>query len=225
MKIVVIAAARSRSTLLTYYLHTLNDVKPVGEYYTYSVNKGNINLEDITKSLFAEGKFITKIIGHNLIAEYTPDVFKLEEYNQIHLIERYDFFEQCCSMLVAKTLKIWHVRYNDNSKLKQHALLRNRKFTLTVDTIMSQGKDVMRYLEIKKYLIDNNIPFTLHTYDDAIHYAEYQRLIEKNNISYDSVITNYHLKKQVNSLFNEFFCYEKSESDLETFLSMLSKMF
>ena len=225
MKIVVIAAARSRFSLLSYYLYTLNsNINTCGEFYTECVKKGNTKLEDITEQLFAKGDYITKIMGHNLLAEYTPNVFKLGDYNQIHLIERYDFFDQCCSMLVANALKIWHLRDNDNSRLKQHALIKNRNFTLSSGTIYGQGHNVARYLEMKKYLVSNDIPFTLHTYDNAIEYSEQQTSIIKNNISYDSIITNYHLKTQVNSLFDEYFCYKKAESDLDSFMLSLTKI-
>lgn len=225
MKIVVISAARSRSSLLSYYLHTVNNnTKTYGEFYTEFINNDNTKLEDITERLFAEGDYIVKIMGHNLLAEYTPAVFRLEEYDQIHLIERYDFFEQCCSMLVADDLKIWHLRDNDNSRLKQHALLKNRNFTLSSDTIYGQGHNVVRYLEMKKYLVSNDIPFTLHTYDEAIKYSNQQTSIINNNISYDSIITNYYLKMQVNALFNEYFCYKKAESDIASFMLGLSEV-
>ncbi len=223
MKIAVVAAARSRSKLLSLYLHSLNpELSSYDEHYTFEINKGNTDLESITKSLVKENNYITKIMGHNLVSGYSPEVFEYKVYDQIHLIERYNFFDQCCSVHVSKNTGIWHLMNTDTLKLKQHVVIKKQHFTLTRATIQEQSQTVAKYLTIKKYLLDNDIPFTLHTYNEAVNYSVFQSKILPNDINYQSIITNYHLKDRVNSLFNEYFCYENAESDLESFIDKLS---
>ena len=223
MKITIVGAARSRSTLLLYYLHTLNQhLTNYSEFYTAANHEGNSNLASISEKLLQQDNYIVKIMGHNVAPGFTPNVFHFEKYDQIHLIERNDFFEQACSAHVANTIKMWQIDEQRISLLRQQ--IQDKNFILSWQSILGQGMNIANYLEMKKYLLENNIPFTLHTYEGAESYSKCQSETIKSGIDYSSIITNYHLKEKINLLFNKCFSYSKAESNLELFSAELAEL-
>ena len=224
MKIAVVSTGRSRCTLVALYLHTLHsDLEFCREFYTEATWKGNYELVSLTDELMAKENFIVKIMGLNLFEdyeEYDPSVFRFEEYDEIHLVERYDFFEQCCSWYTARTSKMYHHRSDvDNSEEQAQAFnfLRKQKKKIKLEDIKEYAEYVDIYLKYKRYIIDNNLKFTLHTYEGAKEFDKKQSILEDTNLNYSDIITNYHLKDDINALFNECFSYEDPTSDLDTF--------
>ena len=210
MKIVVVGAPRTRSTVLANYLHARHqDLKFYNEYYTYAIASGNQNLAGLADSLSIDSNHIVKLMSSNLLPDYTPEVFKLKEYDQIHLVERYDFFDQCCSMQVCRDTGIW----NNPEAITQ------QQFTLTADTIAFQARNVSNYIHIKKYLLDNNIPFNLYPYYVLDQFSSK----EHRGLEYKSLITNYRLKYKINALFNACFSYHDIKSELDSFITGVSE--
>lgn len=210
MKIVVVGAPRTRSTVLANYLHEKHaNLKFYNEYYTYAIANDNRNLDTIADILAADSNHIVKIMSSNLLPEYTPSVFRLKEYDEIHLVERYDFFDQCCSMQVCRDTGIW----NDPQAITQ------KQFTLSKSTIAFQARINASYITIKKYLIDNNIPFHLYPY----HVLDQFSSKEHRGLDYKSMITNYRLKYRINALFNAYFSYHELISDIDSFITGVSE--
>jgi hypothetical protein len=228
MKIAVISTGRSRCTLLAKYLHTLHaDLEFSKEFYTEdSFYEGHLHYEgrrtlvELTDELFAKENFVVKIMAMNLYKEYDPSVFKLEEYDQIHLIERSDFFQQCCSWMVARTNTVYNL-YTDNPRFDRKVFdsVRQHQCKLKLDNIKEYASYVDSYLKIKRYLVDNNVEYTLHTYESAKQFDKKQNMIEDSNLNYSEMITNYHLKENVNAIFNKHFSYDEMTSNLELFNS------
>jgi len=214
MKIAVVSTGRSRCTLLAHYLHTLHpDLEFVREFYVESNQQGKHNLVELTQELFEKENYIVKIMSfrsdEGLI--YGPEVFKFEEYDEVHLIERHDFFEQCCSWEVAHNTKIYHhttIAQDNISKSTYH---------LSQLHIYQNALKIERYLDIKRYLNSNDIPYTLHTYESAKAYSDKQSVLKDSNRNYGELVINYHLKDKINELFNQYFSYENITSDLESF--------
>lgn len=226
MRIAVVGSSRTRSTLLTYYLQsTYPNLKRYDELYTREFANGNLDLPAITHELLKDNNFIVKIMGYNLLPPYNPEVFDFRSYDQVHLIERYDFFEQCCSLQVSYDTDIWLVKASDiNPRLKQQMMITNRQYTLTAKTIIELAKDTINYMTIKSHLIENHINFTMHTYDQAAKYGNFQTKLVDNRLDYQSLITNYHLKDKINLLFNQYFSYSTGISDLDCFTQELKKL-
>lgn len=226
MRIAVVGSSRTRSTLLTFYLQSINsNIKRYDELYTREFAVGNSDLVEITNRLLDDDNYIIKIMDYNLLPAYEPDVFRLQEYDQIHLIERYDFFEQCCSLQISYDTNIWHIKTSDvNPRLKQRFMITNRQYALSARTVLELARNITCYMTIKKNLIENNINFTMHTYDEAAKYGNLQKTLVDNRLDYPSLITNYHLKAEINSLFEQCFSYNDTSSKLDHFTLELSKL-
>lgn len=220
MKIAVVSTGRSRCTLLGYYLHTLHsDLEFVREFYTEASWHGKFDVVELTEELLAKENYIVKIMSFNLhFDEHSPSDFKFEEYDQLHLIERHDFFQQCCSWHIART----HRHYHQHSDVETHDaktfnIIRQQEGKIQLDKIKEYAKYVESYLKFKKYIIDKNLDFKLYTYEDAKQFDKKQNAIQDSNLDYSKMITNYHLKDEVNALFNKHFSYENVTSDLASF--------
>jgi hypothetical protein len=134
MKIAVVSTGRNRCTLLAKYLHATNpELEFCGEFYNAWRDKdGNVedpgsrilnpdiggdpnqqiqSIDNLTDELFAKENYIVKIMAISLkgFKDLDPAVYRLEEYDQIHLIERHDFFEQCCSWEIALSTGMFHL--------------------------------------------------------------------------------------------------------------------
>lgn len=226
MRIAVVGSSRTRSTLLTYYLHGVYpNLKRHDELYTREFADGNSDLIKITDKLMNSDNYIIKIMDYNLLPFHEPNVFRFQEYDQIHLVERYDFFEQCCSLQISYDTNVWHIKSSDiNPRLKQRMMITNRQYILDTRTVTELAKNITCYLKIKKNLLENNIPYTLHTYDQAAKYSNLQTTLVDNKLDYPSLITNYHLKDVINALFEQCFSYTHCTSNLGYFVDELSKI-
>ena len=243
MKIVVVSTGRARCTLLAKYLHISHDgLEYCGEFYnkkqkdlenlgkfavTPAERKGRfltdpdsekIDLVESTNELFAKENYLVKLIALCLDYDENQDasVFRLAEYDQIHFIERHDFFEQCCSWEVSTKEKVFHLT-NDPKIEKKFSNIRQRKYKISPERIEHAATFVVLYLKIKKYVTDNNLPYTIHTYESAKQFDKTQHELIDSNLNYSELITNYHLKEEVNELFNKYFSYDNMTSDPESF--------
>ena len=228
MKIAVVSTGRSRCTLLAKYLHTLHeDLEFCGEFYTdatWSDRVDSLELVSLTNELFAKENYIVKVMSLNLYETYDPSVFRLEEYDQIHLVERYDFFEQCCSWKIARTENIYHLR-DDYPKITEKDInaIRQHRYKLKADDIALYAKYVDTYLQMKRHIVDRNLTYTLHTYESAKEFDKKQAVLHDTNLNYSEIVSNYHLKEEINKLFNAHFSYEDSRSDLNSFTATLNE--
>jgi hypothetical protein len=250
MKIIVVSTGRARCTLLAKYLHILHDdLEFCGEFYnaqqakldrqvekfavTPSMRKDfltdptgeNIDLVKSTNALFDKENFLVKLMALCLDFDKNqdPSVFRLAEYDQIHFIERHDFFEQCCSWEVSTKEKVFHLT-NDPEIGKEFSNIRQRKYKISPERIEHAATFVDLYLKIKKYATDNNLPYTVHTYESAKQFDKTQNELVDAKLDYSELITNYHLKEEVNKLFNKYFSYNDMTSDPAAFKAAISQV-
>jgi hypothetical protein len=247
MKIVVVSTGRNRCTLLAKYLHTIHDdLEFCGEFYnmkhknlegfavTPPERKGffstdntstKIDLVESTNDLFAKENYLVKLIA--LCLDYDenqdPSVFRLAEYDQIHFIERHDFFEQCCSWEVSVKEQVFHLT-NEVKSEKQFSNIRQRKYKMSASRIEYAANFVDLYLKIKKYVVDNHIPHSVHTYESAKQFDKRQNELIDSNLNYSELITNYQLKEEVNKLFNQYFSYNNMTSDPAAFMAAIKQV-
>jgi hypothetical protein len=241
MRIAVVSTGRNRCTLLAKYLHAAyEDLEFCGEFYNSGrdadgnpTDPGEIwqtcpladkTLVELTDELFAKENYVVKIIATSLTrAEFMdPAVFRLAEYDQIHFIERPDFFEHCCSWEVSLKEQVFHLTNNDESE-KKFAKIRNSTYKMSASMIEYAATHVDYYLKIKKYVIDNHIPHSVHTYESAKMFDKTQDELIDSNLNYSELVTNYHqLKEEVNRLFNQYFSYSDITSDLTSFKAAIN---
>jgi hypothetical protein len=241
MKIAVVSTGRNRCTLLAKYLHATHpDLEFCGEFYNSGRDEdGNPtepgelgieeqsrcdrNLVELTDELFAKENFVVKIIAISLTYDehQDPAVYRLEEYDQIHFIERHDFFEQCCSWDVSLRAGAFHLKADDQpgsvERKKKFDELKQRTFKLLPSRIFRSVEAVDLYLKIKRYVTDNNLPYTLHTYESAKEFGKKQNELVDTKLNYSELISNYKLKEDVNAAFNKYISYDDMTIDLPSF--------
>jgi hypothetical protein len=242
MKIAVISTGRNRCTLLAKYLHATHPgLEFCGEFYNSGRDEaGNAtvpgapwqsnprnekNLVELTDELFAKENFVVKIIAISLTYDefMDPAVFRLEEYDQIHFIERHDFFEQCCSWEISRREQSFHLTNSDESE-KRFANIRKSKYKLPYSRIEHAAAQVDFYLKIKKYVVEHHIPHRIHTYESAKQFGENQNELFDAKLNYSELITNYQLKEKVNNLFNQYFSYSDMRSEITSFKEEISEI-
>ncbi len=219
MKIAVVSTGRSRCTLLAKYLHAIHpDFEFCKEFYTEASRDGDYDVIKLTTELLSKEDFVVKIMAGNLIEGYSVSDFKLEEYDEIYLAERHDFFEQACSWYIARTYGAYHLWPDlPASGPEKFDIIRRHRSNLPLQKIKDYAKYVDTYLKMKQYLVDHGLEFTLYTYESIKQFDEYQDTIRDSNLNYSELITNYQLKEEVNNLFNKYFSYENMTGDLESF--------
>jgi hypothetical protein len=159
-------------------------------------------------------------MGHNLNGHIgEPNVFNFSMYNEIHLIERYSFFDQCCSLQVSLDTGVWHKIAGLEKSAKEYEQIKKQKFLLHQRTILSIAESLANYLLIKKYLLENDIKFKLHTYDSVKKFAMQQAVLANPNIDYQDLIINYNMKEKIDQLFTESFSLSEAICDLDLFKS------
>jgi hypothetical protein len=220
MKIAIIGTSRSRSTLLAHYISRIRRLDLYNEHYTYALKHQGNDLTSITNELTNQDNFVVKIMGHNLNGHIgEPNVFNFSMYNEIHLIERYSFFDQCCSLQVSLDTGVWHKIAGQDTFTKKYDQIKKQKFLLQQSTIIGLANNLVSYLLIKKYLLENDIAFKLHTYDSVKRFSIQQHALSNPNIDYQNIITNYHMKEKINQLFTDSFSFSESTSNLDLFKS------
>lgn len=245
MKIAVVSTGRARCTLLAKYLHTVNsDLEFCGEFYNaardeegnplepgiggadYQHPMATRTLTELTDELFAKENYIVKIMGLDAMQGGQDfSEFRLEEYDQLHFIERHDFFEQCCSWQVSRQEQLYHLRPDDpRDTEKAFAAVRRRRYRLTPEEINQGAMFAYWYLRLKRYVTDNNLPYTLHTFESAKMFDKKQSILTDTKLNYSELILNYHLKEEVNALFNKYFSYSTIHADLTSFTEELNEI-
>jgi len=228
MNIIIIGSVRTKSTALAQYLTKLhpNHFYWGEPFYELTLrsnnplikNKEKFILSQISKileKLFENKNNIIKILGINLYGIYKfIDDLNLSKFDLINLIERKDFFDQVCSIVVAKQTNNWH-KTKTNYQFYDKTIQSNHLYTIDKNSILSTATDVYNYIMIKKWLVDNNISFVQYTYEnlDDIHDIS----IIPNNVDYKQVISNYHMKIGINTLFYNHFNYDTMKADIENF--------
>jgi hypothetical protein len=189
------------------------------EYYTYAIDKNsNVSISDLSKTLMEKSDFIVKILSHNSLSANHPKDFYFEQYDKLFLIERPDFFNQCCSLEFAGKFNLWHRR-----KLsKEYEKFSSVRFPLSKHMIDYQANGVAKYLDMKKHIIDNKLDYVLHDYDDFASVPK--AIIADTNLNYSEIFDNYEIKDKVDNLFSECFSYETCKYDLCLFQQELSKI-
>ena len=225
MKISIIGVARSRTQVLLQLLsNKYPNIPCLYEIYTYKL-KESIPLSDITHHLFLSENFIVKILGRNIVnqdpIDQNIDILRLNEYDSINLIERPDFFNQCCSLQVCKDSNVWH-HYKKNSHM--YSYLNHKRFTLSLDTVLVLGKDIESYMNIKTYMTSNNISHQIHDYskfDDTPP----KITVMKGKLDYTKIINNYHLGESITNIFDKHYNYNTCYHDYPSFEQDIIKLF
>jgi hypothetical protein len=212
MKIVVISTARTRSSAFyNVIVQKHPDLRNMFEPYTQKVNKGRRDaavIPETTNELFQYDDFITKILGQNLTIPVDGQIedFRFLDYDQIHLLERSDFFGQLCSYQVAWQSRVWNLgedqsRYDD---------VKNRKFSIKSSGLRNVINDILGYVRIKRYLIDNQKAFSQYYYENVFAVADLEQSeVKPNNLDYSKIIINYdELKPQFEQAFSKYFNYQ-----------------
>lgn len=263
MKILVIGCHRTKSSALVQYLvKQYPNCTDLYEYYTTLFEKdldlfreydfssrdalfiSNL-LKNKTRSILEHQDCIVKLLGNHLPINFPKQLLStlaLEQYNQINLIERYDFYSSCASLEICMSENVWHlfdlnndIPKNGSQYLPYYILksekqikekynqIRNKQYLINFQTVKRQAIDVANYLTIKSYLIEHKVPYHLYNYSDKILDAE-DIFIKKNNIDYTSTIANKEIQTSLNNLFNKFFDYKTCHYDLTSFLIELKEL-
>lgn len=227
MKIAIISTMRSGSSAYQEMVSVdYPGISNLHEYYTNATHRRKIfDPVAITKSLFEEhSHFTNKIQGFNLVdLKATPEVLQLERYDRILLLERYDFFEKCCSYQVSSDTKIFNLRRRHAHLFDEH---RNQKFTLELVRVRRVANDLAKYLAIKKYIINQRIPYEFMTYDALLSQAKLENVTHMdNNYDYSKMIINYHLRDTINSLADECFNFLTCLAKTNIFLKEVKALF
>jgi len=233
MKIAVISAARTRSTVLATYRSQRHPELPkyrkhwYGEYYSLR-HETKLTFEEATNQLFTHEDFFIKILGQNLSIEQgppryvgleniRPERLRLKEYDHIYLIERYDFFHQMCSYVVAHSTRIWNEEKRVAHRYKE---INSKKFDITLNRAGYIAADIVGYLEIKKHLENNQIPYVLYDSEKSItnEMSESSR-VAASNLDYENIIVDYNiLKPKFNEIFYKHFNYQTCYHDYPAFM-------
>lgn len=221
MKIAIISTARSRSTALASYIAKQHyDLEYLWEVYTDGLTKGR-TIMDMTHDVFStKTNFVIKILGQNISVDQklpgfvgnnniiSPKQLCLKDYDDIHLIERHDYFHQVCSYHVAQIGGVWNQL--KTRSIDRFAEVADKKFNINKLLTNNITGDIVGYLTIKKYLIDNNIPFKLYESElDLTKEISDQASTVANDLNYELMVHNYHLlKPEFNSRFAKYFNYK-----------------
>lgn len=151
---------------------------------------------------------VVKIFAGNLGGLYQyVEYLNFSNYQSIYLIERHDFFEQACSIQIAKNQNFTNSNIQKTSEEKKYILERH--------TVQHLKFEVMNYLSIKRYLQDNKIPFITETYERLPKkIPSFQKPLQ---IDYSNTILNYHHKTNINDIFNKAFDYQSCLYDENSF--------
>jgi len=212
MKIAILGTSRGRTTVLYYKI--LNQYPSLTSMYEFfNTNLKIKSFTETSKMLSTMDNYIIKILTHDLFHnDSTIEQLNLENYSLIYMIERPDFFHQCCSLEFSGYHNIWHQTIQGKNR---YDAINKISIKLQLDTILFQAKGVHKQIEMKKYLIENKIKFEINDYNDPIFTKSKQVIDPKLN--YENVITNYDCKELVESLFKKHFNYDTLKNDLDSF--------
>jgi hypothetical protein len=226
MNIIIIGSVRTKSTALLQNLVKLNpNHKNWSEFLYIITDQSNqsiikdkkLYIEKRTKKVFDEIKLtnnnIIKVLGHNLFGLYNYiDLLNLDKFDQVHLIERHNFFDQICSFTISKKENVFHKNKFNNYLYDK---IKNSKYTLAKNDIIDMAFGITHYLKIKEFLLDNNINFHQYIYEEV-------GIVKNTNIKpleleYNNLIENYNIKNTVNDIFYKHFDYKTCANNYESF--------
>lgn len=202
MKILVIGSARTRSTLLVEMIRTLYpNLKCLYEFYTYNTQN---TIEDNTNLIHRNEHFILKILGHNIKLEEDISKLRLESFDKIYLINRKNYFHQCCSLQVCFSSKIW-LDKNDNA----FKAIKHLRYELSMRTVEAVINDITNFCKIESYLKNNKINYQYYWYENLFDLFNVpQNRLQDSNLQYNNMISNYEEYKHIcDDLFNKKFIY------------------
>lgn len=219
MKIIVIGGLRTRSSVLQETLAIQYGYKNLFECLNPNQNPEVSNLsitwnnlvKNVTDNLLQQNNFVTKVIAWQCkqVNSEILNSLQLDKFNEIHLIERHDFFDSVASLQMVYSTGKWF-KFSDKVDYPD-------KISISEIAVLDKLKDITNYLEIKKYLISSNIPFTLHNYNDEMFNKDKVGKFYKNNFNYDDIITNADKKSTFNTLFNKHFDYKTCRHSYHNF--------
>jgi hypothetical protein len=254
MRIAIIGCQRSRSTALhqfvmeqnpnlkdqwnfysNLYVHQNDELKRrVDKKYSEYLQKKLLSFHDL---LYTEmDNYIIKLQGTNFDYKFDHAAYiGIEKFDKLYLIERHDFFEGSCSLQIAREENVWFdVDAPKTSNL--HAVgkyfrdvydkkISKSNYTIHPQTIINHALDIRNYLKMKKFIIENKLEHQLFEYNDNIFQSGRQiGYIRKVNLDYSSKITNYHIKSQVNEIFNRYYNFDTCNSDITNFKTEISNL-
>lgn len=209
MKIVVIGGLRTRSSVLQETLAIKYGYKNLFECFNPEQSPEiaetsipfNKTIKNIIDDLLQQDNFVTKIIPWQCkrINKELLENLQLNKFDQIHLIERHDFFESCASLQMVYSTNRWF-------KLSEQTTT-YQKVAISEIAVIDKIKDISNYLEIKKMLNDTNIVYTLHNYNSKLFNTNKIGRFYKNDFNYDQIITNSDKRTAFNTLFKKHFDY------------------
>jgi hypothetical protein len=234
MKIAVISAARTRSSALTTFLsETHPELEYLWEFYSRNITAlKKTDRDQITEELFRDhDHFLVKILGQNFSLNsdlpgkfvgdenIRPERMRLENYDFLYLIERHDYFHQLCSYVVAYYSRIFNQLKSNPAD--RFAEFRNQKFDITHQATTLITGDIAGYMRIKKYVIDNGLPFQLYNSEmdltEDISEKARTKIIDRD---YSILVNNYHsLKPKFEEAFARHFNYETCQRDYDSFIN------
>lgn len=235
MKILLIAPARTSSTALAAYLAQINgSIENYNEKlsmdleFKHNIYKNNnfsqlfpVVKEELKQNLdelfLNQSSFVVKFAGHHLrgLSQYIEPI-NPQRFDQIHLLERKNFFGQVCSLCVAKKEDIW-IRTDGNSIRFENVALKENNFFLTRSLINIAAYDCKEYINCKKYLRDNNISYQQHYYESPIFGNQKIGSLLKTGLDYPKLIENYNEYTNLNEYFYQYFNYETATEDCSNF--------
>ena len=232
MNIIIIGSARTKSTALLEKICLENPtLKNWGEPLEELIIKsGNFIIknkdeyfENRLKKLFLnfdKPNNIIKILGNNFFAKtnYIP-YLNLHKFDKIYLVERHNFFEQVCSFSVAREEKLFHLNRANEFRYDK---MRQNTYTLKKFLTNQMASSIGHYLDMKKFVIENKLPYIQYTYEmlDEIKGINHTPV----NLDYSKIISNYNLKGTMNDIFYKNYNYNTCEYNYYAFCKEMDNL-
>jgi len=180
------------------------------------------SIKNITEYIHRTRKdnFIVKIMGENLGKNLGRDIseFNLKNYDLIYFIERKDFFDQCCSFQVCWNYDVWNNNHSEKYQ-KLYEKIQTEHLTLSKKAILNQAHSIYNYIILKKYVINNTIPFVQKYYESETFDSNID--VRETNLCYENIFTNYNIKESINLIFDATASYENLYFDIVKFIKNL----
>jgi len=228
MNILLISQPRSKGTAFGDLLSKQNSASFLSEPFTDSLNHYK-NADSTTRKLYINkviDRFNQQVFNSNKnhVVKLQPTDFgnlaqylghlNLQSYDKIYMLKRIDFFETACSIQLAQTMHYW----GDSKVISKQTIV-----SLSKAVIRLSMYNVYRYLLIKKYLTENNIPFIKVSYETLPDNLKSR--VKPSGLTYSELIENYYIKEDINSIFAQSFNYDTCYINIENFLQSLEKIY
>lgn len=222
MKILVLGCARTATSALCQSLKLKHDpilllqeglsinFQSRSKFFLNALGKGTAFEQKVKQYLFVEHNhfldsnldYVIKFLGHHFIGlGQLIDIIQPQRYDQVHCIERKNVWHQICSHLVADREQNWLANELKPQTIAKQQSILSKQFTVDKEIVTRTAWDLCNYIEIKKYLIVNNIGFTQHYYEDEEFQQPKIGPYIKNSFEYDKMILNYEIGDRVKDIF------------------------